>query len=185
LTGIANRRAFLEEARALNARPSTAPKFVAVLLADLDHFKSINDRFGHSVGDRVLQLFAKIAGTKLGPSDLLGRLGGEEFAIVLGDAGCERGLATADAIRLSFAVAATEIGGHAVGATVSIGMVVAEQGAFDLPTLLARADAALYRAKEHGRNRVEVVSANAALERAEARREGAILPLASTSVSVV
>ena len=90
LTGIANRRAFLEEVIALSKRQEAEGRSAAVLLADLDHFKSINDRFGHAVGDRVLQIFAAAAGAKLGPDDLIGRLGGEEFAIVLYDAGRER-----------------------------------------------------------------------------------------------
>src|SRR6185312_10624947 len=85
LTGIANRRAFLEEASALNKRQGSDPRPTAVILADLDHFKSINDRFGHAVGDHVLQIFAAAASAKLGPNDLIGRLGGEEFAMVIYD----------------------------------------------------------------------------------------------------
>ena len=92
LTGIANRRAFLEEVMALEQAPGGGrPRPAAVLLADLDHFKSINDRFGHAVGDHVLQIFAETASAKLGPYDLIGRLGGEEFAIVLYDAGRDKG----------------------------------------------------------------------------------------------
>src|SRR5690242_10428838 len=84
LTGIANRRSFLEEAAALGKRHGT-PRDAAVLLIDLDHFKSINDRFGHAVGDRVLELFADTAQQALRASDLIGRLGGEEFAAILYD----------------------------------------------------------------------------------------------------
>ena len=128
LTGIANRRAFLEEAAALAKRQGAEPRPAAVLLADLDHFKSINDRFGHAVGDRVLQVFAETASAKLGPCDLIGRLGGEEFAIVLYDAGREKGLAIAERIRLSFDDAAADVDGRPVGGTVSIGMVVSDDG---------------------------------------------------------
>src|SRR6185369_15021740 len=99
LTGIANRRAFLEEVLALSRRQQTEGRSAAVLLADLDHFKSINDRFGHAVGDHVLKIFAATAGAKLGPDDLIGRLGGEEFAIVIYDAGPDKGLAIAERIR--------------------------------------------------------------------------------------
>ena len=106
LTGIANRRAFLEEVLELSKRQQTEGRSAAVLLADLDHFKSINDRFGHAVGDHVLQIFAAAASAKLGPYDLIGRLGGEEFAMVIYDAGHDKGLAIAERIRLSFEAAA-------------------------------------------------------------------------------
>jgi diguanylate cyclase (GGDEF)-like protein len=166
LTGIANRRAFLEEMTSLAKRQDHDARPVAVLLADLDHFKSINDRFGHAVGDEVLQIFAETASAKLGPCDLIGRLGGEEFAIVLYDSGEEKGLAVAERIRLSFEDAAFEIGGRAIGGTVSMGMVVAQSGVLDIPALLAQADEALYVAKETGRNRIEVASLQLVLERA-------------------
>ena len=113
LTGIANRRAFLEEVIALSKRQETEGRSAAVLLADLDHFKSINDRFGHAVGDHVLQIFAAAASAKLGPYDLIGRLGGEEFAIVIYDAGRDKGLAIAERIRLSFETAAADVDGRA------------------------------------------------------------------------
>src|SRR6478609_4242493 len=102
LTGIANRRAFLEEVMTLGKRQEAEGRSAAVLLADLDHFKSINDRFGHAVGDHVLQIFAEVASNKLGPYDLIGRLGGEEFAIVIYDSGRDKGLAIAERIRLAF-----------------------------------------------------------------------------------
>jgi diguanylate cyclase (GGDEF)-like protein len=158
LTGIANRRAFLEEVLALGQRHETRPRPSAVLIADLDHFKSINDRFGHAVGDRVLQIFANAASAKLGPLDLIGRLGGEEFAIVLCDAGRDKGLAIAERIRLSFENAATELDGCPIGATVSIGLVISDDGLDDIAMLLGHADEALYCAKERGRNRVEIAS---------------------------
>ena len=158
LTGIANRRAFLEEVMALSKRQETEGRPVAVLLADLDHFKSINDRFGHAVDDRVLQIFVAAAGAKLGPYDLIGHLGGEEFAIVLYDSGRDKGLAIAERIRLSFEAISADVDGRPIGGTVSMGMVIAEAGLFDIPGLLAQADEALYCAKERGRNRVEVVS---------------------------
>ena len=156
LTGIANRRAFLEEVIALSKRQEAERRPVAVLLADLDHFKSINDRFGHAVGDRVLQVFAEVASAKLGPYDLIGRLGGEEFAIALYDAGRDKGLAIAERIRLAFETAATDVDGRPIGGTVSVGMAIAESNLFDIPALLAQADEALYCAKERGRNRTEV-----------------------------
>jgi len=167
LTGIANRRAFLEEVAALSKRQEADGRSAAVLLADLDHFKSINDRFGHAVGDRVLQIFAAAAGAKLGPLDLIGRLGGEEFAMVIYDAGRDKGLAIAERIRLSFETAAADVDGRAIGGTVSMGMALAETGLFDIPALLGQADEALYCAKERGRNRVEIASLQLVLDRAE------------------
>ena len=171
LTGIANRRAFLEEVIALSKRQESEARSAAVLLADLDHFKSINDRFGHAVGDHVLQIFAAAASAKLGPNDLIGRLGGEEFAIVLYDAGQDKGLAIAERIRLTFETAAADVEGRAIGGTVSMGMVIAEAGLFDIPALLAQADEALYCAKERGRNRVEVASLQLVLDRAQGTQQ--------------
>lgn len=179
LTGIANRRAFLEEAMALGQRPEAARRPVAVLLADLDHFKSINDSYGHAVGDHVLQVFAEVASSKLGPCDLIGRLGGEEFSIVLYDAGREKGLAIAERIRLSFENAAADINGRPVGGTVSMGMVVSDDGLLDLPALLAQADEALYCAKERGRNRIEFASLKLVLDREVESRGVRPLPRAA------
>ena len=167
LTGIANRRAFLEEVAVLSRRPNAEARPAAVLLADLDHFKSINDRFGHAVGDHVLQIFAEVAGAKLGPRDLIGRLGGEEFVIVLCDAGRDKGLAIGERIRLSFETAAAEVGGRPVRGTVSMGMAVAENGLDDMSSLLAQADEALYCAKERGRNRIEFAGVQLMLDRAQ------------------
>ncbi len=168
LTGIANRRAFLEEVNALSQRRGAALRPVAVLLADLDHFKSINDKHGHAVGDRAIQMFAEVASAKLGSCDLIGRLGGEEFAILLCDCGRERSLAIAERIRLSFENAAAVVDGRPVRGTVSIGMVTTEAGFIDVPALLGRADEALYCAKERGRNRVEVAPPQPAASRSRA-----------------
>src|SRR4029079_12714691 len=120
-------------------------------LADLDHFKSINDRFGHAVGDRVLQVFADTTRANLGASDLVGRLGGEEFAMVFYDCGRDKALAATERIRLTFEGAAGDVAGRPTGGTVSMGMVIAETNLFDISSLLAQADQALYCAKERGR----------------------------------
>ncbi len=163
LTGIANRRAFLENAAQLAKGGDT--KQTVMLLADLDHFKSINDRFGHAVGDHVLQVFTQNVNAALGPNDLFGRLGGEEFAIVLTGAGRESGVAIAERIRISFEEGASDVDGRPVGGTVSVGMAICD-GAFDVAALLAQADEALYCAKERGRNRVEVASLELIMARA-------------------
>ena len=158
LTGIANRRAFLHEGTQIMRKQSLDKKSGAVLLIDLDHFKSINDRFGHAIGDRVLQVFAESASANVKSSDLVGRLGGEEFAAVIYDVDRERALIMAERIRSAFAAAAVEVDGRPVMATVSIGMVFNEDATFDVSALLAQADQALYHAKERGRNRVEIAS---------------------------
>jgi diguanylate cyclase (GGDEF)-like protein len=158
LTGIANRRAFLQDGAALTKRHAANPCPVAILLIDLDHFKSINDRFGHAIGDRVLQVFARTAQENIKLPDLIGRLGGEEFAVVFHDVGPERAAARAELIRTTFAEAADEVEGYPVAATLSIGMVFCRGATLDLPELLTQADQALYDAKERGRNRVEIAS---------------------------
>ena len=158
LTGIANRRAFLHEGTQIMRKQSLDKKSGAVLLIDLDHFKSINDRFGHAIGDRVLQVFAESASANIKSNDLVGRLGGEEFGAVIYDIDRERALIMAERIRSAFAAAAVEVDGRPVMATVSIGMVFNEDATFDVSALLAQADQALYHAKERGRNRVEIAS---------------------------
>ena len=166
LTGIANRRSFLHEAQLLAKRHKTRPRPTAVLLVDLDHFKSINDRFGHALGDRVLEIFTESARQSVRASDLIGRLGGEEFAAILVDTNKDNALEVAERIRAGFAEAALEVDSRPVGATVSIGLVHCQEAVLDLTELLAQADQALYVAKERGRNRVEVASLELMLARA-------------------
>jgi diguanylate cyclase (GGDEF)-like protein len=156
LTGIANRRALLEGGASLARRVDANPRPAAVLVMDLDHFKSINDRFGHAIGDHVLQVFAEVASSNIGPFDLIGRLGGEEFAAVLYDVEREKAVATAERIRTAFADVASEVDGRPIGATVSVGVALSQEGPLDVASMLALADQALYQAKERGRNRVEI-----------------------------
>jgi diguanylate cyclase (GGDEF)-like protein len=169
LTGIPNRRAFLQDAAALAKRHAGNPRPAAVALIDLDHFKSINDRFGHAIGDRVLELFAETAQKSLRASDLLGRLGGEEFAAVIYDTAEDKAMATAERIRVAFEQATKTVEGHEVGATMSVGLVYCQAPLLDVPGLLAQADQALYFAKERGRNRVEIATLGLMLERRDGR----------------
>ena len=180
LTGIANRRAFLQDAALLAKRHGNNPRPTAVLLIDLDHFKSINDRFGHALGDRVLEIFTDSASHSIRSSDLIGRLGGEEFAAVLYDISRDKAVAVAERIRESFAQASQEVNGRPVCATVSVGLVHCEEAAFDVAELLAQADQALYFAKEHGRNRVEIASLDMVL-----KRKGAAAATSATLVAEV
>jgi diguanylate cyclase (GGDEF)-like protein len=180
LTGIANRRSFLQDAAQLAKRHTANPRPTAVLLIDLDHFKSINDRFGHALGDRALEIFAESARQSVRASDLVGRLGGEEFAAVLVNTSQDKAVAVAERIRASFAQAALEVDSRPVGATVSIGLVHCQDAVLDVPELLAQADQALYFAKEHGRNRVEVASLEMMLKR---RDESAAAATAASAAS--
>jgi diguanylate cyclase (GGDEF)-like protein len=166
LTGVANRRAFLQDGEAQLKRQAADPHPTAVMLLDLDNFKSINDRFGHAMGDRALEIFADVASGSMRHIDLFGRLGGEEFAALLRDTNRERAMAIAEQIRVGFAEATREIEGRPVGATVSIGIVISHDAVLDLSALLAQADHALYRAKDSGRNRVEIASIELILDRA-------------------
>ena len=168
LTGIANRLAFLLDGEELMKRHAWDPCSAAVLVIDLDHFKSINDRFGHAIGDRVLQVFAEAVKGNVRSCDLIGRLGGEEFAAVLYNISRDRALVVAERIRESFAAAAVDVDGRPVLATVSIGVVVNQDGPLDVPNLLAQADQALYHAKERGRNRVEIATVDLIFRRAQA-----------------
>jgi diguanylate cyclase (GGDEF)-like protein len=183
LTGIANRRSFLQDAAQLAKRHKSNPRPTAVLLIDLDHFKSINDRFGHALGDRALETFADAARQSVRGSDLLGRLGGEEFAAVIVDTSRDNAIAVAERIRASFAQAALEVDNRPVGATVSIGLVYCQETAIDVAELLAQADQALYFAKENGRNRVEVASLDMMLKRRDQNAAAAALADAVTAKS--
>jgi len=160
LTGIANRRGFLDEADRMVRKQAWKKQPVTVLMFDLDHFKSINDRYGHAVGDEALRLFARTATITLRATDVIGRLGGEEFAAILpGDLSVAS--AAAERVRANFQEAGAVVAGHAVAATVSIGGASEHDLPCELEALLARADAALYRAKQAGRNRYEVEPARA------------------------
>jgi diguanylate cyclase (GGDEF)-like protein len=165
LTGIANRRAFLQDAEAQLKRQMVEPRPMAVLLLDLDNFKGINDRFGHAIGDRVLQMFAEVGSGCMRRYDIFGRLGGEEFAALLVDTSRERALAVAEEIRSSFVEVTGVVEGKPVVATVSIGVVISYDAVLDLSALLAQADHALYRAKDNGRNRIEIASIELILDR--------------------
>jgi diguanylate cyclase (GGDEF)-like protein len=153
LTGLLNRRGFLAAARELVARQAKKGGQVSVLVFDLDHFKSINDRFGHPIGDQTLRAFAATAAGNMRSSDVVARFGGEEFAAILPGSFADAAT-VAERVRVTFEALTDTVCGHPVGATVSVGAASAGAGA-DVSTLLAAADRALYRAKANGRNRVE------------------------------
>jgi diguanylate cyclase (GGDEF)-like protein len=155
LSGVANRRAFLDGAASLLARQEIDREPLAVLLFDLDHFKQINDRLGHAVGDCVLQAFAGTATSTLGLDVLFARIGGEEFASCIPVGDIDEAYAIADRVRRNFAAAAAPLGKGQVSPSVSVGVTLGCDPRATVPELLAIVDRALYRAKELGRNRVE------------------------------
>ncbi|GHD15041.1 diguanylate cyclase domain-containing protein [Tianweitania populi] len=149
LTGIANRRGFDRHAPRIIDAARQAGQPVAVLLFDLDHFKRVNDGYGHATGDAVLRAFAAVLTSKAPPTSLVARIGGEEFIVVLERTTLRGAWLTAQAIRADL----PHLGAHHPAITVSGG--IAELKAADtFETLLARADARAYHAKETGRNRI-------------------------------
>lgn len=160
LTGMANRRSFLEVAEAAfqRAREGHAP--LTLLMLDLDHFKSINDRFGHLEGDRVLAEFAQATKHQLRASDTVGRLGGEEFGLLLPSTtpteGADIATRILEAIR---ALELTDSNGQPYRITTSMGLGTLSPGDRSLHDLLDRADQALYLAKHRGRNQLAVLDA--------------------------
>jgi diguanylate cyclase (GGDEF)-like protein len=160
LTGLAARGAFLDRARrALEEALCRAEPFT-LMMFDLDHFKRINDTYGHAVGDEVLRSFAQLARHRLRSTDLIGRLGGEEFAVIMPGVSLRTAIVIANRIRRALAENTLTVGEGTVRATVSGGIAAADAGA-TLELLLSAADAALYRAKAQGRNRVELAGRRA------------------------
>lgn len=155
LTGLLNRRAFCELGALEVQRAHRHPAPLSVLALDLDHFKRINDQHGHAAGDRVLKSLATTCRRMLRSIDLTGRLGGEEFAVLLPHTPLETALRVAERLRLAIAEGRMSLdSGQEVSVTVSIGVATWSPGDADLQALLNRADVALYAAKHAGRNQV-------------------------------
>jgi diguanylate cyclase (GGDEF)-like protein/PAS domain S-box-containing protein len=158
LTGALSRRNFLNLAEMELTRSTRYSTPLMLLMLDLDHFKLINDQYGHAAGDAVLQSFVKTVLHVLRDSDLIGRLGGEEFAVLLPNTTVEGGSTLAQRIIESVHSQPVEVEGQHISYTVSIGAArLSHEATF--AALLGLADAALYRAKNAGRNRLEVATA--------------------------
>ncbi len=153
LTGVANRRFFLERMDHELARFKRLGKPVALLMVDLDRFKRVNDTYGHAAGDDVLKHFARLAQQMLRKIDLIGRLGGEEFAVLLPGTDGEGALRFAERLRDAFAQTPARSGADDIRVTLSVGVTLLRKED-ERVEALARADRALYRAKDEGRNRV-------------------------------
>jgi diguanylate cyclase (GGDEF)-like protein len=153
LTGLLNRRALFDRHGTGVMGPTTA-----VLVFDIDHFKSINDSFGHAVGDRVLKVFAAELTANCRGSDTVARHGGEEFAMVLHEVMPGRAEVVAERIRKAFEAREIDIDGEIAKCTVSVGVAAGRVKPLAFDVMLSAADKALYAAKRAGRNRVELAS---------------------------
>ncbi len=154
LTGLPNRHAFLERAEHARQAALRQRQPLALAMMDIDHFKQINDRFGHATGDEALSVFARTVRETLRAHETVGRLGGEEFAMVLPGTDLAGALQAAERLRQAVREATVITSGTGYTMTVSIGVVVLDPNE-TLGMALARADHALYAAKSGGRDRVE------------------------------
>ena len=156
LTGCATRAEGMRRFEAELRRAERSKTSLGVLMIDLDHFKSINDRYGHNTGDAVLSAVGETLLSTLRASDIRCRWGGEEFLIVLPESTIERARSAAEALRQRIANTTVRDGANTVHVTTSVGITITRPGETDIPRLLGRADAALYQAKSEGRNRIVV-----------------------------
>lgn len=154
LTGLYSRSYFMEQSEEIIRLMKRHHRPMSVMIADLDHFKQINDTYGHLGGDRVLVTFAETCRNVIRESDLLGRLGGEEFGLVLPETPLHQARVMAERLREATASAVTMLEGQRISLTVSIGLVEMTLNEYSISALLRRADHALYKAKDTGRNRV-------------------------------
>ncbi len=155
LTGTLNRGSFFEAAQNLLVLAQRQKSPASFVLMDLDHFKKINDTYGHFIGDKILIHFTQTIQSFIRKSDLIGRVGGEEFAIFLNNTGLEDAFQLADKIRDAIAKSTVEVDGRTITYTVSLGVVSSELNEGSIDELFKRADLKLYGAKDRGRDRVE------------------------------
>jgi diguanylate cyclase (GGDEF)-like protein len=154
LTGCANRRAFLGELAEEMARVTRYEAPLSVIALDIDHFKTINDTHGHGGGDEALRHFCAVTAQLLRTQDVLGRIGGEEFAILLPDTAQAGAFALAERVRSQIELLPVQYGDAAIPMTVSCGVAERRHATDTRDDLLRRADDALYAAKRAGRNKV-------------------------------
>ena len=155
LTGLPNRRSFMDKSEVELSRAQRYDNTLSILMLDIDHFKQINDTYGHQAGDIVLKSLAMTFQEVLRNVDIIGRLGGEEFAAVLAETGIEKATEVAERLREVIASGEVELSeGNTINYTVSIGITTLIDRNSNIDVLLHEADKALYRAKQSGRNRV-------------------------------
>ena len=156
LTTAANRRHFLSQAEQEMERAGRYDRRLGVVMIDIDHFKAVNDGYGHAAGDAVLVAVAAACRTLLRDVDCLGRIGGEEFALLLPETSLVGASEVAERMRQAIAATQVSVGDHVLHVTASLGAAERSDSDASFDVLLARADAALYRAKASGRDRVEL-----------------------------
>ena len=158
LTGLFNRHYLNERLDAEYSRAERAGHPISFLLMDIDHFKEVNDTYGHQAGDYALKTIAQIIMAQIRKSDIACRFGGEEFMIILPDTGPESAIQKADAFRKSISDRVYEFGGKEFSITISIGIAVYPVNGTENDQILSKADAALYEAKRAGRDQVILYS---------------------------
>ncbi len=154
LTGLHNRRGIFELSRVEFARAQRLDRPVCCMMLDLDHFKQINDNYGHQAGDQILQEFAHRCKHAIREMDLVGRYGGEELIIIMPETNLATALHVAERLRKTVANTPVKLSNCEINMTVSIGLAQRDEYTLHLETLIARADQAMYIAKHRGRNRV-------------------------------
>jgi len=159
LTGLPNRRAISDALHSATARAQRQGGAFSLLLIDIDHFKRVNDSFGHQAGDEVLRVVARTLQSRLRAQDAIGRFGGEEFLVLLPDTDSDGALVAAEALRTAVALTPAQWAGRSIHVTVSVGVSGGKLKPGDtIDSLIAAADGALYGAKQGGRNRVQQAS---------------------------
>jgi diguanylate cyclase (GGDEF)-like protein len=166
LTGILNHQHFMSAAERLLRTQEKKLGSACLISIDLDHFKQVNDTHGHAMGDIVLQYTVAVLQEHLRPSDLFGRLGGEEFGILLAGCTSSQAVVTAHRLRVAIEASPVEDEDRIVSLSVSAGVASTERCGYELARLCREADTALYRAKRSGRNRVVTDAENDALSAA-------------------
>ena len=157
LTQVFNARAYYSACEQQIAQSQRSGQPFSVLFIDLDHFKSINDTHGHAAGDEVLRTVAQTLAGQLRRSDLLGRIGGEEFSVFLPQTALAGALEVAESLRLALQECHPDIGSTRLNITASIGVACRNSGTQNIQTIQQRADEAMYEAKKAGRNRVSTL----------------------------
>ena len=152
LTGLFNRRYFFQNGRRIYRRSLHGKKSLAIAMIDIDHFKKINDSYGHDGGDEVLRTVARTLSHCFRPGDLLARFGGEEFCIMMQEITADQALEKLEEVRKGIAQLQISYGKHTIGVTISVGLCT--QTSDDLEAMIKEADLQLYKAKEGGRNQV-------------------------------
>lgn len=154
LTGLNNRRGFVDKVKALRALSVRTGRPLSIIMVDIDHFKHINDQYGHTAGDAVLVAVAQALRASVRREDVVGRMGGEEFALALSGSSMAEALATGEALRTRIAQLDTPTARGAIRCTISVGVDAVRMDDIGIGLGMARADTALYRAKQNGRNQV-------------------------------